>query len=733
MSIFDYFKHLNLSSDQQTALSRIDAFLHNTTQVFMLKGYAGSGKTTILKGLANYLHGAEKKFVLMAPTGRASKVIREKTGEGAYTIHKSIYDYDDIKEVKESGSFYYSYSIKSELDVDMKNKIFIVDEASMVSDALNENDFFCFGTNYLLSDLITYTKINDKDIQSKIIFVGDPCQLPPVKDNSSKAFDAIYLKEKFNLSSEEVEMKEVKRQGGESGILKVAAKIRKSITAGFFNNFSITHNEKDIVNLSYTSFLDTWEKTINNKIIIASKNKTCYNLNLQIRERKFGDGYLPIQKGDIVIMGNNNYSKGVFNGEFAVVNEVSSTVIERKISFNKNKNPITLTWRYIELVFPDSIESNNKIVIGHILDNFLWGDNQLKLEEKQALYVDFKQRHSDLKSKDREFKEAIRNDHFFNCLLIKYGYAVTCHKAQGGEWDQVFTVWDHDNTPGFNVFSDKQKKVGKTNENFYRWAYTAITRASKKLFILNPPFFTSYSNMVFVDEEVANSVDKLTGNQTQPEEIPLDSPLLEQLTQFALLNEPILLQDHFIKVRHVVQKKYMEVVGWQKMDYEIRYTFQRESNKAVFKTYINKQHEFKNPIIVIPHASLNNEFNKEIEELLRHLPNVFITRKTIETIASKKIFDVNLEEQFPFISNLLDDMLIFFINTNIKIVKVEHLQYKERYTFKRNNEVAVIDFEYTKDGFFGRILPVKNTTNSKLLTSNIKHALQLFKQENYAN
>ncbi len=188
MSIFNHFKHLNLSQGQETALTKLDAFLASPVQVFMLKGYAGSGKTTILKGLVEYLNAVEKDFALMAPTGRAAKVIREKTGQEAFTIHKSIYSYEDMVEIEEGDSFYYYYKIRN--NVDVAGKIFIVDEASMLSDAKSEGEFFRFGSSHLLSDLITYTRVAQPNVNSKIIFVGDPCQLPPVGHNSSKAFEA---------------------------------------------------------------------------------------------------------------------------------------------------------------------------------------------------------------------------------------------------------------------------------------------------------------------------------------------------------------------------------------------------------------------------------------------------------------------------------------------------------------------------------------------------------------
>jgi hypothetical protein len=728
MSIFNHFNHLTLSPGQKTALTKLESFLESPVQVFMLKGYAGSGKTTILEGLVEYLNTLEKDFLLMAPTGRAAKVIREKTGQEAFTIHKSIYSYDDMVEVEEGDSFFYNYKLRNNTDV--AGKIFIIDEASMLSDAKSEGEFFRFGSGYLLSDLITYSRVANENARTKIIFVGDPCQLPPVTDNSSKAFEPIYLKEKFNLSSEETEMKEVKRQGGESGILKAAAKIRKSISSGFFNDFDLRSNGNDIVNPSYETILDTWQEAASPKIIIASKNKTCLDLNLQIRERRFGNASLPIQKSDIVIMGSNNYRKGVFNGEFAVINQVSTEIETRTISL-KGKPQVTLNWRNVELVFPDA-ESNNKMVKGKVLENFLYGDNYLKPEETQALYVDFTSRHKGLKPKSEEFKEAILHDEYFNALLMKYGYAVTCHKAQGGEWDNVFTIWDNDNIEGFNYFSDNQRREGKTNQNFYRWAYTAITRASKTLYALNPPFFNSYSTMSFIDVTVINSLNELTGTEIQGEDLSIDDEMMQQLSHFNLLEKPVQLQDHFIKVRHAVRKHYIEIIVWEKKNLEIWYYFKRENQTAAFKTWINQDNIFNGRYQKLPSNTNSEELYIEVETLLKCLPNISIKRNIAETIISKITFDDEVEEKFPFTKNLFDDLSLLVEPKNIIIQDIEHQQYKERYTLKRNNEVSVIDFEYNGNGFFGRVLPIQNKSNSQSLISDIQTALQTFKQEEHA-
>lgn len=729
MSIFNHFNHLSLSPGQETALTKLESFLESPIPVFMLKGYAGSGKTTILKGLVEYLNDIEKDFLLMAPTGRAAKVIREKTGQEAFTIHKSIYSYEDMVEVEEGDSFFYYYKLRNNTDV--AGKIFIIDEASMLSDVKSEGEFFRFGSGFLLSDLISYTRVNHENSRTKIIFVGDPCQLPPVGDNSSKAFEPTYLKEKFNLSCEETEMKEVKRQGGDSGILKAAAKIRKSISSGYFNDFNICSNGKDILNPSYESFLNTWQEAASPKIIIAYKNKTCLDLNLQIRERRFGNANLPIQKSDIVIMGGNNYRKGIFNGEFAVINKVSEISESRTIGL-KGKPSVILTWRNVELVFPDA-ESNNKMVSGKVLENFLYGDNYLKPEEMQALYVDFRMRHENLKPKTEEFKEAIMLDEYFNSLLIKYGYAVTCHKAQGGEWENVFTVWDHENEKGFNCFNDKQLKRAKDNQTFYRWAYTAITRASESLYALNPPFFNSYSAMSFLDFEVLNSLNELTGKQIQGEELSIDDEMLEQLSHFKLLEQTVQLQDHFIKVRDAVRKQYIEIIGWEKKNLEVFYYFKRVNQTAALKTWINKEGVFNGKYQKLVSNTNGEELYNEINTLLKNLPNVSIKRNTVETIISKLVFDYEIEEKLPFTKNLFDDLRGVLEAKNISIDEIEHMQYKERYTLKRNQDVAVMDFEYNKKGFFGRVVPIQKQSNGPTLILDIQSALQTFKQEDYAS
>jgi hypothetical protein len=239
--------------------------------------------------------------------------------------------------------------------------------------------------------------------------------------------------------------------------------------------------------------------------------------------------------------------------------------------------------------------------------------------------------------------------------------------------------------------------------------------------------------MAFLDVAVINSLNELKGNHVQTEEISLDDELLKQLSVFNLLSEPIQLQDHFIKVQQAVKTQYIEVVGWERLGFEIRYSFLREQEKAVFRTYINGQNEFRKPFSSMPNLSPSSTFNDVLADLLNHLPNITVKRNTTETIIRQIEFDLNVEEEFPFTRSLYDDLIILFKDTNIIIDEIEHMQFKERYAFKRNNEEVTLDFEYKKNGFFGRIVPVQNKINSQLLLSDIKLALSTFNQESYAS
>lgn len=733
MKIFDHFNHINLTNDQRYALEKINAFLENKDRVFILQGYAGSGKTTLLKGIAEYLQNQGTKFQLMAPTGRAAKIINEKTGFESTTIHKGIYSFEELIEIKQEEndndvSFLYQYKLRN--NPEAFDSVLLVDEASMVSDILSKGEFFRFGSGYLLKDLFRYARINDFSAKSKIIFVGDPAQLPPIGMNFSPALDANYLATKYNLEISIVTLKEVKRQNSTNGILRAATKIRQCLTSGYFNDFNLKENNEDVFSTPYADYLAVYKAQKNKKIIICWKNKTALDLNLAIRKDKFGSD-LPIQAADTIIIGGNNYQLGILNGQFAIVAEASPHLETREIAFKiKGGNTITveLSWRSISLIIP--LENNqSKTVSGYILENYLTGDNYLSSEEQRALYIDFKNRHPHLKKGTAEFKEAIINDKYINCILVKYGYAVTCHKAQGGEWDNAFVFWDRGTESNFNFYEAEHDKIGKTNPDFYRWAYTAITRASNKLFCINPPYFSSFTSMRFIDINVQQAINELKG--TTGESIKIDyKDILPELERFGLENSPLTIQDHFIHKWYNLRKQYIDISAWQKVGYEIRYLFKREGQTAAFKFWINGKNVFKNTFQNIPSQTNSNELFETITKLLEKATPITVDRNNIEGIHSKIEFDIMIEEEKPFLKNLFDFISKGLSNSET-ISNIQHLEYRERYTIENDGRTCVIDFEYDRSGFFGRVLPLEKKCDCPNLLAKIKSIVSNLKEADY--
>lgn len=733
MKIFEHFQHINLTNDQHHALEKLNAFLESDDRVFILQGYAGSGKTTLLKGFVEYLKSLEKKYQLMAPTGRAAKVINQKTGFESTTIHKGIYSFEELQEIEQSEdkndvSFLYQYKIRNNLDVN--DSILIVDEASMVSDILSQEEFYRFGSGRLLLDLITYGRIRESTTSSKIIFIGDPAQLPPIGMNFSPALDSQYLSKTYNVSVSQVEMKEVKRLDANNGILHSATKIRQCLTSGYFNDFDLRENNRDIFNPAYQDFLETYKAQQDLKIIICYKNKTALDLNRAIRRDKFGDD-LPIHATDTVIIGGNNYRLGIMNGEFAVVSEASPSVESREVKFydkGGRTQSVRLTWRSISLVLPD--ENNQpKTISGFILENYLYGDNYLKPEEQRALYIDFKNRHPKLKKGTEEFKEAIINDEYFNCILLKYGYAVTCHKAQGGEWANAFVFWDIGTQANFNFYETEHNHSGKTNSEFYRWAYTAVTRASKKLFCINPPYFSSFSGMNFIDMNVQKAFNELTGQSNPTIEININE-VLPELEKFGLVDAPLTIQDHFIHRWYNLRNHYIDIVGWERKGYEIRYVFQRETQTAAFLHWVNAKNEFNSKFQKFPSLTNSDELFETIKRVLENASSVVVNRNSLEGILSQIEFDMAIEEEKPFLKNLFDLISKDLSNGEI-ISNIQHLEYRERYTIKKNGRSCVIDFEYDKSGFFGRVIPLENKCDCPELLAKIKTIVNNLKKSNY--
>lgn len=511
---------LNFTSSQQSAIASFKAFLEGDSQVFILKGTAGAGKTTLVAEFLKILVENKREFGLMAPTGRAAYVLGSKTGKAALTIHRSIYGLTKLrstgrnKEDEDDGGLHLKFGLK--YNKDSLNAVYVVDESSMISDANSENEAFSFGSGFLLTDLFEFAA------GRKIVFVGDYAQLPPVGMNFSPALDKDYLENKFNCKVSEHMLREVMRQSEGSVMLSNAAKIRDGIDKKTFIEFKLEDGEDSItekIDLLTPYYQLSDDKPSVKAAVIAYSNKQALDYNLAIRRHYYGESAPRLKAGDLLMICRNNYSYEyeLFNGNIVLVEacQSDSEIITRNVRVKVSKNHIgqvELKFRRVTICFAAHGQRVSLNIM--LLDNFLDDpSNGVGGLLARALIVDFNNRlPHDIKSRYGEIQRLLRSnkplsveekeisekyidilnkDPYYNAVVCKYGYAMTCHKAQGGEWD--------------NVFVDMCRFGGTANEDYFRWAYTALTRASKHIWYYRSPEFGYISKLVV--EEIKPSAN----------------------------------------------------------------------------------------------------------------------------------------------------------------------------------------------------------------------------------
>ncbi len=457
------------TSDQDSVIEHLVAF-GNTEKInplYILKGYAGTGKTSLVSAFVNYLQLNSKRFVLMAPTGRAAKVLSQYTGFNAGTIHRSIYI-----NIKDSNGNRKMILAKN----NMNNTVFVVDEASMINDSGLDTGF---GNNNLLDDLMQFVFSNSGN---KLLLVGDTAQLPPVGLNISPALNLEYLKMSYQVTAFSFEMREVMRQSMNSGILKTATDIREKIeivdiSFPFFykNNFS---HDVEVVEDSYMleDLMQSYFSEQNGiqGIVITRSNKDANLFNHQIRNF-IQQKESRLEAGDKLMVVKNNYfwlsaeSKAGFiaNGDMIEIRRVN--YLEELYGFEFADAEVVM------LDYPEEKEITVKI----LLNSLDASGASLSEEDQKNLFIQIEADYQYIPNK-RKRMAAIRKDPYFNALQIKYAYAMTCHKTQGGQWPVVFI------TQGY-INPEKPLEV-----DYLRWLYTAFTRATEKVFLLgfNEVFFS---------------------------------------------------------------------------------------------------------------------------------------------------------------------------------------------------------------------------------------------------
>ena len=443
---------------QSVVLYHLSAFLLSQKEnpTYILRGYAGTGKTTLVKALVKTLPMIGMKYVLMAPTGRAAKVLSSYTGQNASTIHRRIYQAKAFPD----GSIRITRAENKS-----KNALFIVDEASMIGEQRE------FGGSSLLDDLLSYVFSGEN---CRLLLIGDTAQLPPVESSESPALNCDYLKSEFPVTAATYELTEVKRQALESGILYNATYIRQLLSQKLYEyHLPIFHLQgfDDIQKIEPEAFEEMLHNAFantsdNEAVIVCKSNKRANMFNQAIRGRILNiEG--EIATGDKLMVVKNNYFWA--NGNDVISFIANGDMAElRKIKHFEDM--YGFRFADVELSFTDYPDAPN-IEAKILLDTLNSNSPSLTEEENKRLFSAIEEDYMDIPNRRERYKEMKKNP-WFNALQVKFAYALTCHKTQGGQWNTVFI--------------DSSLNLKETLEvEDLRWLYTALTRAQERVYFVN--------------------------------------------------------------------------------------------------------------------------------------------------------------------------------------------------------------------------------------------------------
>ncbi len=482
-------KEIVLNGNQSRIFEKMKEFIRDSSaRVFILKGHAGTGKTTMMKELIEELDRKNLLCSLLASTGRAAKILCNTTGRPANTVHSKIYkfadfnqDIDKMMQTKPSPQAFTSKNGQLRLefiftpleDEERSEHYYIVDEASMIADKADPNPTQAlFGTGRLLSDLLSY------DSKGKYFFVGDLCQLPPVGQQYSPALSAPYLQQTFGLRAMEGELTEVVRQKHGNDLLESALLLRKLFAYPPVRNwgkfplkgYRHIHLYTDQATLLQAYIKNIKEKGYNASTLLCRSNRICTTLTELVRPSL--EKYQPtLQKGDLLLVTQNNYISGLMNGDMVEV-----------VSLGAREYKAKLTFIHVEVkeLFTERVYS--QLLIEEVVYSTLVNLDQT---QQYGLFLDFffRMKEKGIRQKSDEFKQQMLRDPYLNALRAVYGYALTCHKAQGGEWE--------------DVFADIPRVMARNPQaEVYQWLYTALTRARTHLHIVSD-FYVEYAKYCF--------------------------------------------------------------------------------------------------------------------------------------------------------------------------------------------------------------------------------------------
>ncbi|MDE5945532.1 MAG: AAA family ATPase [Rikenella sp.] len=460
------------TDEQKKLIDRLGEYLASGDEsaVFLLNGYAGTGKTTVVGALVRTLRGMEIPCVLMAPTGRAAKVMSRYAGTEAYTVHKTIY-----RERTAGGADGSHFDLNFNKSNDT---LYIVDEASMLTGraAALGSEGATFGTGDLIEDMFDYIRLGRNN---KVILVGDQAQLPPVGYDRSPALDSAYMAKYGTVW--EVSLSEVVRQQSDSGVLYNATAIRRTIESGLPEIPRFALDFPDLRRIDGRELIDEIDSCYGRygqaeTAIITRSNKRANHYNQGVR-RTILDYDEEIASGDMLMVVKNNYHY-VEQDPNARMSFIANGDIARVHRIYRTRERYGFRFAYAELEFPDYDDYSLECWI--LLDALHSDAPGLSREQQGRLFTAVEREYADITQKGKRYK-AVLGDEFFCALQVKFAYAITCHKAQGGQWSAIFL--------DAMLFGEEPMTL-----ELLRWLYTAVTRATERLYLVN------YDDRFFLEE-----------------------------------------------------------------------------------------------------------------------------------------------------------------------------------------------------------------------------------------
>jgi hypothetical protein len=411
-----------------------------------------------------------------------------------------------------------------------------------------------------------------------LLFVGDPAQLPPVGENMSPALSDVYLSQEFKLKVASFDLNSVMRQAADSAILERATALRDALLAGRFNTFSLKPNGHDIDQVDAQTAVDLVVEGIRanqTTVTVVHSNAKALEYNRSVRDRRWGDATLPIQVNETLLVNKNSPTHLMSNGDLVKVTSVAPEA-EVVPVYLRGGHQVELFFRPITVAFRDangSVIHTSCLALENLLDSPI---RELTPLEQRALLVHFRKRYPDLHPKSSEFRRTIVVDPYFNAIQVKYGYAMTCHKAQGGEWDVAVV--------------DFESNAGARSASFFRWAYTAITRAVKKLVVVNPPDFTPTDDIF--KNRPKTVATKSTANLAQEAATDPD------WNRFSFSPVMVPLMAVHRQLRAVWKAQGIDIERLQHLQYCERYSLVRGGGQATVQYHYNGKYQIRSAAVV---------------------------------------------------------------------------------------------------------------------------------------